>query len=335
MENANSTESVDSGLTEQGAAEAFLDLMNTDNPDSEPQQETTDPEGQPEESSEESEAETEEEQEEESDEDSESEEEESDEEETEEELFEVTVKDEEGNDVIEQVPTEELVKGYMRTKDYNRKRTMEGKAHKDAIKELSSIRDTLESTLAAQVTVEEQTFQQLIHQMNRAKTERPDLYPQLHYKALQMQQEVEAKRGTLGQLQNSYNVQKHEEDNLRVQQSLGELQEIYPDWEQKQQVLTGYLARSGFNNDDVRGMVNPKIVELVEKARLYDEQQSSLQQTTYKKVKRKAPTTLSAGTTGKADSIKSKRVHNETVDRVRQSGSVDDAAAALEQLFNR
>lgn len=341
--NANSPESVETGLTEQGAADALLDLMQADNTDSDPQQETEEPEeeGHTEESSEEPEAETDESNEEESDEeesneDNESEEEsDGDEDAPEEDLFEVTVKDEEGNDVVEQVSTDELVKGYMRTRDYNRKRTIEGKAHKDAIKELSTVRDSLEATLAAQVTVEEQTFQQLVQQMNRAKTERPDLYPQLHYKALQMQQEVEAKRGTLNQLQQSYQAQKHEEDNLRVQQALGELKEIYPDWEQKQQVLTGYLANNGFSNEDVRGMVNPKIVELVEKARLYDEQQTNLQQASYKKVKRKPQTTLSAGTTGKADNIKSKRVHNETLERVRQTGSVDDAAAALEKLFNQ
>lgn len=326
MSDANSTES----FTQDSAADAILDLISPKAEEVEQEveeQETPDlEEGQTEESGEESEDDTEEQEE-------DTEEEAEEEAEPEEDYFQVTVKDEDGNDVLEDVTEQELIHGYMRSKDYSRKRTAEGKAHKDAIAQLSGIRDTLEGTIAAQVSIEEKTLQDLMRQLPIAKEQRPDLYQQLHYKALQLQQEVAGKRETLEQLSSSYLAQRDEEQNTRIQQSLHELHNIYPDWGEKQQVLSSYLANEGFSNEDVRGMINPKVVALVEKARLYDEQQSTADSANYKRVKRKITKTLDAGVSGKTAQLRTNKAHNETVGKAKQSGSVDDAASALHALF--
>ena len=339
-DNANSTESVvenvevsnesSAPLTTDSAADAILAMMTPQQEDTQQEEPTSDE--QVDDSGEEEHDDTD------NPEDSEDEDAETDgseEQQEEEEYFQVTVKDEDGNDVVEDVSGDELVKGYMRNKDYHRKRTMEAKQVKEQISELTTVRDNLEATMAANLSLEEQTLQQLGNQLQVAQQQRPDLYPELHYKYLQLSQEVANKRNTVNQLRQSYMAQRQEEEQSSVSKALSELQTIYPDWEHKQQELSGYLSNQGFSNADVRGMVNPKIVELVEKAMAYDNQQATLKDAGYKKLKRKVPKVLKSGT-GNAEvaANKSKGV-NQATDQLRKTGSVDDAANALLAMFNK
>lgn len=340
--NANSPESVtanvvqveqpveQTGYTEQGAAEAILNLMNQSQEEETTQQDEPTSEEQVEESSDEQDVED-------TDSEEESQDEESSEEQEEEEqdYFQVTVKDEEGNDVQEEVSTDELISGYMRNKDYHRKRTMEAKQVKEQVTELSQVRDNLESMLAANISLDERALQTLQSQLSNAQQNRPDLYPELHYKYLQLSQSVEQRRGTLNQLQQSYLEQRNAEESSKFEENLRELQTIYPDWESKQQELTGYLANQGFTDNDVRGMVNPKIVELVEKAMAYDSQQATLKDAGYKKLKRKVPKVLKGGTGNVGVAATKRKAITEAQQRVRKTGSVDDAANAIYSLMNQ
>jgi hypothetical protein len=114
------------------------------------------------------------------------------------------------------------------------------------------------------------------------------------------------------------------------------LPDLIPEWrdtkvaKQEATDLRNFLLTEGFTENDVNGLRNATLVKLARKAMLYDRGQTRATQAKTAKPKPKAKT-LKTGSRGSQP--KPKSAQSQALQRARQTGRMQDAAAAIKSLL--
>jgi len=114
------------------------------------------------------------------------------------------------------------------------------------------------------------------------------------------------------------------------------LPELIPEWRdnsvasKEAKDIRGFLLKEGFSEQDVNGLTNATLVKLARKAMLYDQGQTRATEAK-KKPKTQKTKTLKAGSRSTQPRPKSEQ--KQALQRVRQTGRVQDAAAAIKTLL--
>lgn len=125
--------------------------------------------------------------------------------------------------------------------------------------------------------------------------------------------------------------QQSQEESQRYQQILQdgakELQRSIKGWSPDLgQKLIGYGKNNGFDDKEMRSIVDPRVVKILHKAMLYDQLQSS-KPAIAKKVQG-VPKVVKPGNAQSSQQKNAQRV-DDAMSRLKKSGSVDDAAAVF------
>ena len=114
------------------------------------------------------------------------------------------------------------------------------------------------------------------------------------------------------------------------------LPEIIPEWRdtkvasKEAKDIRAFLLGEGFTEQDVNGLQNATLVKLARKAMLYDKGQTRATEAKKKPRTQKAKT-LKAGSRG--SQVKPRTEQQQALQRARQTGRVQDAAAAIKSLL--
>ena len=242
----------------------------------------------------------------------------------------------------EEITVEELKRGNLRQRDYTRKTQELAEARKQLevnYEEIQRERAQYAQMLPAlqerlQQPVEQEPDWDTLYDTDpvmAAKAER-QWRKQQEERTAQMQA-VEAERQRmmgleqqrLGQMQAQY---------FEEQRQI--LPELIPEWRdntvasKEAKDIRGFLLKEGFSEQDVNGLTNATLVKLARKAMLYDQGQTRATEAK-KKPKTQKTKTLKAGSRSTQPRPKSEQ--KQALQRVRQTGRVQDAAAAIKTLL--
>lgn len=242
----------------------------------------------------------------------------------------------------EELTVEELKSGHLRQRDYTRK-----------TQELAEARRQMEAEYQ-QVEQERLQYAQMLpalaERIEQSAQEEPDwdtLYdadPTMAAKAerqFRKQQEerqaqlqaVRAEQERLRQI-DMQRQQAMQAQYLEQQRAM--LPDLIPEWrdsavaKSEAQKIRNFLVGEGFTEQDVSGLTNATLVKLARKAMLYDQGQTRATEAKKKPVKR-GPKPLKSGSRGSQPKPKSQT--QQAQQRLRQSGRVNDAAAAIKSLL--
>ena len=242
----------------------------------------------------------------------------------------------------EETTVEELRNGYLRQKDYTRK-----------TQELAENRKAMQAELA-ELDRERAEYAQLLPAMaeriGQAAEQEPDwdkLYdtdPTMAAKAerqwRKQQDERQAQlQAVKAEQERMRQIAEHKNQQLQqqyLQQQREILPEVIPEWRDRKVAaaeatqIRDFLLGEGFTEQDVGGMTNATLVKLARKAMLYDRGESRANQV---KAKPKKPATKTLKSGSRATQPKRASPAQEAQKRARQTGRVQDAAAAIKAIL--
>ena len=242
----------------------------------------------------------------------------------------------------EEITVEELKRGNLRQRDYTRKTQELAEARKQLeanYEEIQRERAQYAQMLPAlqerlQQPVEQEPDWDTLYDTDptmAAKAER-QWRKQQEERAAQLQA-VEAERQRMMGLEQ----QRLEQMQARYFEEQRELlPELIPEWRdssvasKEAKDIRGFLLKEGFSEQDVNGLTNATLVKLARKAMLYDQGQTRATEAK-KKPKTQKTKTLKAGSRSTQPRPKSEQT--QALQRVRQTGRVQDAAAAIKTLL--
>lgn len=242
----------------------------------------------------------------------------------------------------EEITVEELKSGQLRQRDYTRKT----QALADRTREVETQAEEIDRE-RAQYAQMLPALQQRIEQSVEQEPDWDTLYdadPTMAAKAERQWRKQNEERNA--QLQAVHAEQQrmqglHQQKVKHMQMQFVEQQrevlpEIIPEWRDKKVAtkeagdLKDFLVREGFSEQDISGLTNATLVKLARKAMLYDRGQTRAK-TAKQKPKQQASKTLKSGS--RATQPRPKGEQQQALQRVRQSGRVNDAAAAIKSLL--
>lgn len=242
----------------------------------------------------------------------------------------------------EETTVEELRNGYLRQKDYTRK-----------TQELADNRKAMQAELA-ELDRERAEYAQLLPAMaeriGQAAEQEPDwdkLYdtdPTMAAKAerqwRKQQDERQAQlQAVKAEQERMRQIAEHKNQQLQqqyLQQQREILPEVIPEWRDRKVAaaeatqIRDFLLGEGFTEQDVGGMTNATLVKLARKAMLYDRGENRANQV---KAKPKKPATKTLKSGSRATQPKRASPAHEAQKRARQTGRVQDAAAAIKAIL--
>lgn len=242
----------------------------------------------------------------------------------------------------EETTVEELRNGYLRQKDYTRK-----------TQELADNRKAMQAELA-ELDRERAEYAQLLPAMaeriEQAAEQEPDwdkLYdtdPTMAAKAerqwRKQQDERQAQlQAVKAEQERMRQIAEHKNQQLQqqyLQQQREILPEVIPEWRDRKVAaaeatqIRDFLLGEGFTEQDVGGMTNATLVKLARKAMLYDRGENRANQV---KAKPKKPATKTLKSGSRATQPKRASPAHEAQKRARQTGRVQDAAAAIKAIL--
>ena len=242
----------------------------------------------------------------------------------------------------EETTVEELRNGYLRQKDYTRK-----------TQELAESRKAMQAELA-ELDRERAEYAQLLPAMaeriEQAAEQEPDwdkLYdtdPTMAAKAerqwRKQQDERQAQlQAVKAEQERMRQIAEHKNQQLQqqyLQQQREILPEVIPEWRDRKVAaaeatqIRDFLLGEGFTEQDVGGMTNATLVKLARKAMLYDRGENRANQV---KAKPKKPATKTLKSGSRATQPKRASPAQEAQKRARQTGRVQDAAAAIKAFL--
>ena len=242
----------------------------------------------------------------------------------------------------EEITVEELKRGNLRQRDYTRKTQELAEARKQLevnYEEIQRERAQYAQMLPAlqerlQQPVEQEPDWDTLYDTDptmAAKAER-QWRKQQEERAAQLQA-VEAERQRMMGLEQ----QRLEQMQARYFEEQRQiLPELIPEWRdssvasKEAKDIRGFLLKEGFSEQDVNGLTNATLVKLARKAMLYDQGQTRATEAK-KKPKTQKTKTLKAGSRSTQPRPKSEQ--KQALQRVRQTGRVQDAAAAIKTLL--
>ena len=242
----------------------------------------------------------------------------------------------------EEITVEELKRGNLRQRDYTRK-----------TQELAETRRMMEEQ-AQEIERERAQYAQMLpalqQRIEQSVEQEPDwdtLYdadPTMAAKAERQwrkqqeerQAQLQAVSAEQQRLQQLHQQKMQQMEAQYVEQQREILPEIIPEWRDTKVAskeasdLRDFLLGEGFTAEDVGGLTNATLVKLARKAMLYDRGQTRAK-TAKQKPKKQASKTLKSGS--RATQPRPKSAQKQALQRVQQSGRVQDAAAAIKSLL--
>lgn len=245
-----------------------------------------------------------------------------------EEYFEVTISSSDGTEEVLEVTQEELVNGYLRQSDYTKKRQKESEEHKTKIEELDSQIQEYSEGLTDFVTETElklYEYQQI--DWDALKSEDPETFNQLYADALYTEKKYRDAQARLDEIKKGAadKIKEQQEAYLSEQKEL--VQTLIPEWGEVQGAIKSYLVQEGFSDTELSAITNAKIAVLADKARKFDELKTKRENISQKKLSKKVPKMVKSGTPS-SGSGKNKAAQKATA-RLQKTGSIDDAVAVL------
>ena len=242
----------------------------------------------------------------------------------------------------EEITVEELKRGNLRQRDYTRKTQELAEARKQLEANYEEIQRE-RAQYAQMLPALQERLQQPVEQepdwdtlydtdpTTAAKAER-QWRKQQEERAAQLQA-VEAERQRMMELEQQ-RLEQMQAQYFEQQREL--LPELIPEWRdntvasKEAKDIRGFLLKEGFSEQDVNGLTNATLVKLARKAMLYDQGQTRATEAK-KKPKTQKTKTLKAGSRSTQPRPKSEQ--QQALQRVRQTGRVQDAAAAIKSLL--
>ena len=253
------------------------------------------------------------------------------------EMFTVKVNGEE-----QKVTKDELLKGYSRQADYTRK-----------TQEISEARNTLSAEME-QVSAERQQYVVLLTQLsdvlrnhadegidwNKLKAENPLQYTLKRDEQRQRQEKISAAEEEIALTQQReaqrYEAYLEEQKAANYQKLL----EAVPEWsdpvkkQQAQSELMEYALEMGYEADDLRNLFDHRIVLILRDAVEYNKLKKKGKKLQRTKTKSAVPGSRTRKPKGKRKTSRAQaKQHAAARQRLKESGSLDDAAEALRAFF--
>jgi hypothetical protein len=242
----------------------------------------------------------------------------------------------------EEITVEELKRGNLRQRDYTRKTQELAEARKQLEANYEEIQRE-RAQYAQMLPALQERLQQPVEQepdwdtlydtdpVMAAKAER-QWKKQQEERTAQLQA-VEAERQRMMGLEQQ-RLEQMQAQYFEQQRQI--LPELIPEWRdnsvasKEAKDIRSFLLKEGFSEQDVNGLTNATLVKLARKAMLYDQGQTRATEAK-KKPKTQKTKTLKAGSRSTQPRPKSEQ--QQALQRVRQTGRVQDAAAAIKTLL--
>ena len=243
----------------------------------------------------------------------------------------------------EEITVEELKRGNLRHRDYTRKTQELAEARREMAAQAEEI-ERERAQYAQMLPALQERLQQPVEQepdwdtlydtdpTMAAKAER-QWRKQQEERAAQLEA-VQAERQRMAQLEQQRMDQmqaRYFEEQRQI------LPEIIPEWRdtsvasKEAKDLRSFLLNEGFTEQDVNGLTNATLVKLARKAMLYDQGQTRATEAKQKPKTQKPRKTLKAGSRGSQPKPRSEQ--QQALQRARQTGRMQDAAAAIKSLL--
>lgn len=238
----------------------------------------------------------------------------------------------------EAVPLDELLKGYQRTADYTRKTQALAEQRKAAEAELNAVREE-RATYSQLLTALQQQLQQQQESpvdMERLYREDPIEWVRQTELARQRSEKLAASQAELQRLNTLQQQEVQRAMQARLKEEASLLVSAIPEWRDEKtakaekSALIEFGVKEGFTPDDLKGVVDHRVVKVLRKAMMFD-QIMSKQQSIKPNVVAPKTKTVAPGNPQAA------KVQVNEITRARQrlakTGSVKDAARLFEQFL--
>jgi hypothetical protein len=243
----------------------------------------------------------------------------------------------------EEITVEELKRGNLRHRDYTRKTQELAEARREMAAQYEEI-ERERAQYAQMLPALQERLQQPVEQepdwdtlydtdpTMAAKAER-QWRKQQEERAAQLDA-VQAERQRMAQLEHQ-RVEQMQAQYFEQQRQI--LPEIIPEWRdtsvasKEAKDIRSFLLNEGFTEQDVNGLTNATLVKLARKAMLYDKGQTRATEAKQKPKTQKPRKTLKAGSRGSQPKPRSEQ--QQALQRARQTGRMQDAAAAIKSLL--
>ena len=238
----------------------------------------------------------------------------------------------------EAVPLDELLKGYQRTADYTRKTQALAEQRKAAEAELNAVREE-RATYSQLLTALQQQLQQQQESpvdMERLYREDPIEWVRQTELARQRSEKLAASQAELQRLNTLQQQEVQRAMQARLKEEASLLVSAIPEWRDEKtakaekSALIEFGVKEGFTPDDLKGVVDHRVVKVLRKAMMFDQIMSKQQSIKPNVVAPKAKT-VAPGNPQAA------KIQVNEITRARQrlakTGSVKDAAKLFEQFL--
>lgn len=248
--------------------------------------------------------------------------------------LEVTVKGEDGKDVVEKLPVKALREGYMRQKDYQRK-TAEVARQRDAVGE--QVRQAVESERTAYQTQLQQVQALLVETVapelkdanwNDLAANNPFEYVRLRNRADQIAQALSTIQAKQKELTAKQQAEQDATRKTLVAKARETLEADIPGWNDNlYQTLMKSSEKHGFKPEEVATWLDPRAIKLLHKANLYDQLKADKQTPAPEKRVTVPPKVVRPGT---AQNTNPRQQQEQgAMKRLQGSGKIEDAAAVI------
>ena len=223
----------------------------------------------------------------------------------------------------EKLSVEEIKLGYLRQGDYTKKTQLVAEQRKAAEEQSKSY----ESTLSALLTASGADLSRFDNvNWEQAAVENPDQYKQAKAMYEQTQQTYNFIKSQANDHQKRIQDQQQTLVKEKAAESLTVLKSTIPNWNNDVYYSIGEYAKSalGVSSEEFNGITDHRSITAMYKAMQFDRAKSETQ----KKVKASPKKTLS-GQKSESKDLGKKETYRKSRERLKKSGSVDDAVQAL------
>jgi hypothetical protein len=239
----------------------------------------------------------------------------------------------------QEVELNELINGYQRTADYTRKTQALAEQRKAAEAELNAVREERQTYAQLLTALQQQIQQQQENPIDMESLYRDDPIEWVRQTELQRQrnEKLAASQAELQRLNQLQQAEVQRSMKARLEQEAQLLVEAIPEWKNadtaksEKAALIEFGLKEGFQEDDLKGVADHRVVKLLRKAMLYDK--ITAKQAT---IKPKPPTVQQSKVIAPGNPKSAKVSTSEVVrakQRLAKTGNVRDAAKLFEHLI--
>lgn len=229
--------------------------------------------------------------------------------------------------VEQEITLDEALRGYSRTADYRNKTRQLAEDRRKAETEVQAARQARDA-YGERLKLVDQALDEPTPDWVKARQE---MSPEDFLEArtdwslkVEQRQAVKAERERVAQEQAGEAAQQQQ---VYLDGQAEQLQEKIPEFAKVKAELFTYGETQGFSRDEIAGVNDHRAIVLLNKARLYDAIVARKAKT--KEKAQTVPTVKPGGRPPSSAGSKAKRAREEARERLRESGKIDDAVAAL------